>query len=174
MSARTFTFFYCTEPHPLLAFSCYLMPPCPVHFCLPFLYYFCCFDVIIDTDVAFFHSMYALIMEQISRARADHQSWLRELEVAETPKAKDKQEKDADSSSSANGASAQDEDQTQQQQPSATNSGSNTQAPWPEPDFYRIHVVAQEGAAVGAGVDSDGSAPMHTLEYGTVVMAYER
>lgn len=48
------------------------------------------------------------------------------------------------------------------------------QSPWPEPDFYRIHIVAQEGAAVGASVDSDGAAPVHTLDHGTMAVAYER
>lgn len=48
------------------------------------------------------------------------------------------------------------------------------QSPWPEPDFYRIHIVAQEGAAVGSNVDSDGAAPVHTLEHGTMAVAYER
>lgn len=46
--------------------------------------------------------------------------------------------------------------------------------PWPEPDFFRINVVAQDGALVGSGLDSDGSVAVHTVECGTVVVAYER
>lgn len=46
--------------------------------------------------------------------------------------------------------------------------------PWPEPDFFRILVVAQDGALVGSGLDSDGSVAVHTVECGTVVVAYER
>lgn len=45
---------------------------------------------------------------------------------------------------------------------------------WPEPDFFRINVVAQDGALVGFGLDSDGSVAVHTVECGTVVVAYER
>lgn len=60
-------------------------------------------------------------------------------------------------------------------EPGADGAAASTpQTPWPEPDFYRIHVVAQEGASAGSNVDSDGSAPVHTLEYGTIVLAYER
>lgn len=91
---------------------------------------------------------------QESRARADHQAWLRELEVAEA--AADVAKDDSDNV------------KDKQQRPSTP------RLPWPEPDFYRIHIVGQDGVAVGSGVDSDGTAPVHTLDHGTIVVAYER
>lgn len=96
---------------------------------------------------------------QVSRARADHQAWLRELQEAEAA-AREKQYQI--------NLSQDPENAKRIPRPNSPLS------PWPEPDFYRIHIVAQEGAAVGVGIDSDGSAPVHTLEPGTIAVAYER
>ena len=51
---------------------------------------------------------------------------------------------------------------------------SSPRMPWREPDFYRLLIVAHDGAVVGSSLDSEGSVPAHTLEFGTVVVAYER
>lgn len=97
---------------------------------------------------------------QVSRARGDHQSWLRELEASQAAVA---------AAAATETDKAEDGSQLQQKQQQVM-----PQPPWPEPDFYRVLIVGQEGAPVGSGLDSDGSMPVHTVEYGTIVVAYER
>ncbi|CAN0140454.1 unnamed protein product, partial [Ectocarpus sp. 8 AP-2014] len=107
------------------------------------------------------------VLMEFSRAKAEHQTWLRTLEAANqtAPPSAEGKEQTTDGASAA--------------APAAGGGGSGgggcpPEMPWPEPDFFRINVVAQDGALVGSGLDSDGSVAVHTVECGTVVVAYER
>lgn len=112
----------------------------------------------------------------MSRARTDHQYWLQTLQAETSSSGEEK----ADSSKLESEKSAGRDDmntsthqQQQQQRPASTATG-GLRNPWPQPDFYQILVVAQDGVLVGSGLDNDGSVPVHTLEFGTTVAAYER
>lgn len=116
---------------------------------------------------------------QVSRVRTDHQLWLNDLETAELanpamPSSTPARQGEGAAGDDSIRAETQAQPRHEASADGTTTATSSPQAPWPEPDFYRIHVVAQDGAPVGSGVDSDGSAPIHTLEYGSIVVAYER
>ncbi|CAN0236003.1 unnamed protein product, partial [Ectocarpus fasciculatus] len=103
-----------------------------------------------------------------SRAKAEHQTWLRSLEAANQAASPSTEGKEQTTGGGATPQAAAGSGG------SGGGGGSPPELPWPEPDFFRINVVAQDGALVGSGLDSDGSVAVHTVECGTVVVAYER
>lgn len=112
-------------------------------------------------------------LPQFSRAKVEHQAWLRTLEATQAAAAAATEELEKEKDGPATSSSSSDKAAAAATTAAAAG-GSQPQMPWPEPDFYRIHVVAQDGVLVGSGLDSDGSVAVHTVECGTVVVAYER